>query len=1532
MKKSVKYLIITLMLIIFALSAGEAQENFYLYMNFRYPTVYPGETIEMGISGNLKSDIKKDIYKKATVRIYNITNKDILKGIKKSIESKNPLKKKNINLKFPYNNSEWFYANDRIKLEGLPAGMYAFRLSCENKDTIHQINVTRLGVITKSDHEKILIFVQDHKTGEPLPGVKLQLIDHNNKKTYYATSGSNGLKTVFFDELEGYKPGNSLQVLAEKGKDVASSYAYYYARSGEFKGYIYTDRPIYRPGQKVYIKGILRSYKDGVYSFDRGWKVKLTIRDPRGKEIKKAEMKTDQFGNISTDLVLKDKPPLGVYYITVDSGKGSATGSFKVEEYRKPEFEIIVKPGKDFYVQGDKVSAEIEAKYYFGSPVPNTDFTYEVRRSYYYPYYQSTYWWEEEYMSGRYGYGYGDTITNGKGKTGKDGKAKITFDSQKWNNDARYTIIVRMVDKSRREVTGSASTKVTRGAFYLYTSADRYFYETGDKIKLKIKATDYKGKPVETPFTIKIIRNIYKENKNISKNVLTKKLKTDNAGVNHYSFVPDSPGYYHVLVEAEDKNKNKISYTHYFYCSSEDAYYSWYNFTSIDVIQDKSFYDVGDTAKLFLTIPDKDAWVLVTVEGESIHKHEVIKFKGNSSVMKLNIPESYAPNVYISLTYFKNQAYRQRSKRIVIPDRKNFMTVKISHDKESYKPRQTATFTVETLDYKNNPLTAQVTMGVADESIYAVSPDTAPNIQKFFYGLKGNFVYTNTSYYNTSISKDKTDSYDDMKLEEGISDAAKPMSSVAKKEGRMRAKTRDARRSQLAQPDFVREFFPDTCYFNPNIITDNRGTAKVTVALPDSLTTWRATARGVTADTKVGEGTDKIIVRKELLVRLITPRFLTERDEVLITGIVHNYLKTEKEIVMELNVKGVELLSGSKAKVKVKPGDSAKVDWKVKADSIGEASFMLKGLTDEESDAMKLKIPVLPHGTEKYSAEAGATENKESISLELPHQSNQNTASLLVRISPSIASTIFPALKYLAGYPYGCVEQTMSRFMPTVIVAKTLRQFDIYDKKLNKELPKMVQKGLTRLYDFHHSDGGWGWWKDDKSHPYMTAYVVYGLSKAGEAGYQIRQDKVHQAVRWLEQNFEAQKDLNTQTYMLFAMSQAGKFHKQWALDLYSERNSLDNYSSALLALIFHKNGMKDNALEMIRILESSAEKTGTLCTWKGKTGAYGWTDNQVETTAYALMAFVKVKPESPLVTKAVRYLAFSRKGNRWYSTKDTAAAVMALSEYLKISKELKADYSGTVAVNGKILKQFTFTNKDVGGKGMEFRVPGSHLLVGKNTISFEKKGKGKLYFSAYLSHYTKEENIKAQDAGFKVKREYFLINQKLKEGDKNRLIPIKGDKVTLVSQDRIFVKLTVTGSADYEYVMIEDPKPAGCEITDKPQSSSQPGYHGKRRSYVPYHYAQKEIRDDKMVYFITRFNRGTNTFSYEMRAETPGEFHTMPTKASLMYIPEIGGISDEMIFNITEKTDNATRDLGKSTEENESKEGFWDKFLAMLEN
>jgi uncharacterized protein YfaS (alpha-2-macroglobulin family) len=363
--------------------------------------------------------------------------------------------------------------------------------------------------------------------------------------------------------------------------------------------------------------------------------------------------------------------------------------------------------------------------------------------------------------------------------------------------------------------------------------------------------------------------------------------------------------------------------------------------------------------------------------------------------------------------------------------------------------------------------------------------------------------------------------------------------------------------------------------------------------------------------------------------------------------------------------------------------------------------------------------------------------------------------------------------------------------------------------------------------------------------------------------------------------------------MAFAISVSGENCKDWLLKLYETREKLDSYGKAVLTISLGKWGLTKEAKVMAELLEKTADISGTTACWSGMTG-HGWTDNQVETTSYCLSALLKIKPDSTLIPKVVRYLSTSRNGNYWYSTKDSAAAVMALTGYIKESREMNPDFTADVYLNGTKLDSFKFTKDDVGKPGKEIDIPfDKGLLEGENLIRFEMTGKGVLYYAAYLKYYTGEENVKSASSGFKVTRSYYLLKPGMKDIEKERIKLGSSGNISVNSQDIIQVELNITGSSNYEYIIIEDPKPAGCEFDEKQRENT---------GRWDYWYAHKELRDEKIAYFCTYYHSGSRKVTYRLRAETPGTFHVMPCRAYAMYTKEIGGNSDEMIIQIIEQS------------------------------
>ena len=301
----------------------------------------------------------------------------------------------------------------------------------------------------------------------------------------------------------------------------------------------------------------------------------------------------------------------------------------------------------------------------------------------------------------------------------------------------------------------------------------------------------------------------------------------------------------------------------------------------------------------------------------------------------------------------------------------------------------------------------------------------------------------------------------------------------------------------------IRKAFPDTAFWAADLVTDAAGHAQAKVDFPDSLTTWRATARGVTPDTKVGAATLKTIVRKNLILRLAVPRFFVQGDEVVISALVHNYLANAKTARVSLDVKGLDMLDGATKDVEVPSRGEAKVDWRVRAQQVRSATLTGKALTDEESDALELDLPVnvpgvkLSRGARRTLSRPARRRPSTSPSRPRSRPARARSPSSCRRPSPARCSA---RSTYLTSFPYGCVEQTMSSFLPEYRGHAAVRDLGLKTNLDQAASQEKIHAGLDRLYNFQHEDGGWGWWETDESHPFMTAYVVAGLVQAQAAG------------------------------------------------------------------------------------------------------------------------------------------------------------------------------------------------------------------------------------------------------------------------------------------------------------------------------------------------------------------------------------------------------------------------------------------------
>jgi uncharacterized protein YfaS (alpha-2-macroglobulin family) len=457
----------------------------------------------------------------------------------------------------------------------------------------------------------------------------------------------------------------------------------------------------------------------------------------------------------------------------------------------------------------------------------------------------------------------------------------------------------------------------------------------------------------------------------------------------------------------------------------------------------------------------------------------------------------------------------------------------------------------------------------------------------------------------------------------------------------------------------------------------------------------------------------------------------------------------------------------------------------------------------------------------------------------------------------------------------------------------------------------MVSKGLARLYAMQGENGGWGWWygSDD---PFMTAYVMYGLTIARRTGYFVLDDRYDAGAKALRKMIDAertekdkQRSWTTQSYLLYVATVVEGANQQPALleriRALARIDSLNSYSVALLSLAAGNQGDKTLAGTLAGTLESRATTDATGAYWQSTGRQFFWQNDIVETTSFAVKALLAARGKTDLVERGARWL-LSRKGETgWHNTRQTAMVIYSLTDYLKNTQELNPDYDVIVRVNGEEAYRTHITRNDLFKEEKNVPVPGAALKSGTNAVTIEKSGRGQLHAAARLVYQVTGPDIKPASAGFKVSREYYLLT-KTRKGDVYvyNKSPFTG---TVRTGDELLVKVRIVPDIGYDYVMMEDPIPAGCEVvteTDGYTIPDEPAYGEKNRWGDYWWYDSREIRDEKVAFFAHYVSPETHQFTYILRAQIPGRYSVMPSIGSLMYYPEVRGNGAPLTIRITE--------------------------------
>ncbi len=1328
-----------------------------------------------------------------------------------------------------------------------------------------------------------------------------------------------------------------------------------------YNGFLYTDRPLYRPEQIVYFKGILRYDDDAVYTRpSHGQTVTVEVTDMQGKEIYADELSLNENGTFHGELTLDAEAALGTYFINVTFEKGDYRigDSFNVAEYRKPEFMVNVETDEMEYITNDTILLTAKAEYFFGGPVSNAEVRYNILAAdyslnvghasslsrYRFTDYEHSYSRRDSFYPG-----YGTLIEDGTGTTNAQGKFNIEVSADIADKLAsqRFTLEAVVIDPdSNQEVANRMEAIVHKGEYYIGLKPRLYIGNVNEETEIDVITVDWDSDPApdKTLTVVYSKHNWYSVRVKVPDSghfiwesvvedvpVFTDTVTTDKDGMAVSSFVPETGGIYKISAQGMDSHGNEIRSSTYLWVSGR-GYVNWRqeNNDRIDLITDKNEYDVGDTATILIAHPYSStvmAWV--TQERGHIYNSEVITLETNSEQIEIPITEDMVPNMYVSVVIMSRPYNATITDTGVSPDsgltinplptfkvgyvslpinnRTKIIDLTLTPSADIFEPGDSVTYDISAVDAAGNPVEGEFSLALVDKAVLTLMDESGPTILEQFWRERGLAVETATGL---AISAER------FNLE---------IAPLAKGGGG-------------GGGDFsmfeLRSTFKDTAFWLADFTTDKNGHGEISIELPDNLTTWVLTARGISADdrTLVGDKQIEIVTTKPLLVRPVIPRFLVVGDKTELKMIMQNNTAEELDVTAFFAWNGVEFLGDEYTQeVTIASHDKVTLIYPIEVItstlSKEQTAFFQFGVNSETyQDAVELEIPVYKSSSPETVGTSGVLETDETLleGIILPHDVDSTQGQVTINLASSLAGGMQAGLTYLEHFPYECTEQTVSRFLPNVVTYRVFQQLDITKPDLEEQLPVLVSTGLQRLYANQHLDGGWGWWARDESNLNITAYVLFGLLEAQTAGFTVDETVLENGISFLENNLRKPKDVkhawqaNRQAYMLHVLAKAGAGDMGRTVALFEQREKLGVYGRAYLAMTFAMLDENDTRINsLISTINSEAILSATGTHWEENRRDYWAMNTNTRSTAIVISMLSRLDPENALLPNAVRWLMSARKADRWETTQETAWAIIGLTDWMVATGEPEGNYRWAVNLNGDDLGEGVVSKKTITDT-ISLAVDVQDLLLGdvnrliidRSPQKGDEASQGKLYYTAHLEYYKPIDEIQALDRGIVVARKYTLGVPS--HGASNLGLTNKASVVaSSISEaqvgDIITVKVTIIAPNNLYHVVVEDPIPAGTEVVDISLNTTsiigkapEVNRSDRRNGWGWWWFSHTELRDERAVLFATYLPKGTYEYTYQIRASIAGEYHVIPTHAEEMYFPEVFGHGDGSVFVVHE--------------------------------
>ncbi len=1468
------------------------------------------------------------------------------------------------------------------------------------------VQVTDLGITARLSINKAVVMVRSLSTGKPVEGAEVMIVhdlndysDWNGKPVYkkifvygdestydklYAKgkTDKDGLCVIDYTEeqVEKIQKEDEAFVYVVKGDDKAvfapSSHNSWRegvstgylseARKSQQRTFMFVDRGIYKPGEIVTFRGIDRDQLMGFFSPRKG---KYTIKSNGAwwnspDIIEPIEGELSESGGFYGSFKLPEDLKRGYYnleYIREGSTQdrySTAKIQFAVADFERVKFESSIKVPEITYYGGDKLSATLSASYLAGGTLSGVS--------------HETSWFKSEttfkssdprakgYTFATSEYPRKDYYKSEKGTLDMEGKANLSCSSEKITDGKPYIYHIEsaVTDVSNQRIASSNDIFVHPALFYIGLAKAkniRGFAKSGQTVEIPYILVKPDGSVLETQEVMSKVSGIeYKlsheewtmvheqsvddtiyeryQKQNIED--LKGEVKAESSGT--ISFVPKVSGWYTLTVTGKDSKNNAVAVKSEFYVTgSSSSWFDQYNSNSIKLTPDKNVYNPGETAQILLESPLPSGDYLITVEREGIFTEEVRHFENGAEVIEVPVAGNFVPVVYVSVSSYsqrhgkpeynygevdidKPKGYYGVTPVMVNPYVRSF-SVEIECDKPSYRPGETAVIKFKATK-GGKPLSgAELTAMAVDRGVLDLINYHVPNPIDFFYDR-----------YNFPLRVYGGDSR--ALLMDPVTYSVKNLAGG------------DA--SEDEKEDERKDFRP-TAFFEPVLVTDEKGEASVSFTMPDSLTTYRITAFGVKDDVFALKE-NEVKVQNPVNIQQVQPRRLRERDTAECGVLISNLGARTEKIDVSLavlsptedteqdklegrhTVPGKAVVDGAATHaVSVASGQSVVVYFDVAAQTEGTVNLVYTIKSDALNE--KLVSPIRIEKTFVYETVSmtgtvsGDKKDSEKESVIIPGFAKEGRGDLKVVLDATRLGPLGGSVNYLFDYPYGCLEQQSSRILPLIIFEDYIDVFGL-DSKVS-DIKTCVKAFTQKWGDYQHADGGFGYWPDSEySNRFVSLRIAYIYALALQKGYTkddipINIDSLLEYLKAETQKLlqEIQKDASLHNSNIYDYEMAFTCYvftllKNRNMDtvrdkMFERIDELPLDAASYLALSYANSSESSNMekaksiVKKIRSYLQPVQKTVTISK-KAKSGYWFWYNSETVEYAAILSALVTVNPDDQMVDRLINSLLLMQSHGRWQNTITTSSVLESIYAYIKNRNLDSTDYTAEAKLAGKELLSGKF--EGVAAKPKTLTLPFEDEFISSLPrdkslpVEFSKDGKGYLFYTVEMKYALPDESIAARNEGLGLTYEITdfetgeLINTAKETSD-----------VKLVSGKLYKAKVYVESTRNHEYVAVRTPIPSGAEILDSTFVTSGSAAQGKTsEDGQPWYYparsriSHKNITDNEIQYFWDRMGSGRHSFEFTFRAVRSGVYPTPPVQGECMYENEVFGRTDGYLFII----------------------------------